>query len=773
MSKVDLNYMKLREELEKREKEYGDGDRVLGMNMLTFPGYISSSRGVMYGAHLKAHLTLNEPDIARVISGNENIVGKHSDGYKKAKSDLQVYARVSKFSHKPKHIYYLFLYDEKKDEYSVIEKKNIEKLTEKFGYGYNTEFIDSLEIGDVVEEGDVFYKSTSYDEFMNYRYGKNVNVLYQINNDTIEDAIRVRKGFAEKFLHTESQKIRVTLNDNDFFCNLYGDNDRYKGFPDLGEEINDSIICCKRRIFNNQVLYDLKKSVSRKINFNSDTPFYVDGGGILEDIDIYCNKPIDDIPDNPLNAQLKFYLKEQEKFYRELYDVTKQIINSGSKVHNDIKFLHKRARNILNPDIKWRDDDSIFSNMIIEFITVNRDVALAEGSKMTGRCGNKGVVSIIVDDEEMPYYFKPDGTKVYADIIVNTLGVVNRLNLSQLHEQSINNITNQLQEQLEFANWTLDEKEYNTFKLIEILSAKEAKALKKYYSRLETKSEKELFFETLVRENISIHMDPLVTDEPIFYKLMKCYKSFDWLQKYRDVYIRKWGRDIKIMTPCIIAPQYYMKLKQTSKKNFSCRSLSSINQSGNPSKSNSAKINQSLYPTTPIRILGEQEVINTTITMPLEDVSDMTRVYRNSLTARRKFGEELVVNLDEMDDFDINKEKDINTNVVILNAYFKAMGIRLSFSDNYYEIHAYDNEQITDYEDIETGEIVIDTEEGIDRYNIRKKLDEYYTNGSGFFIGTEENYQKLLDMEVENYIAARNDEPLPYPNIENNFDGFN
>ena len=159
--------------------------------------------------------------------------------------------------------------------------------------------------------------------------------------------------------------------------------------------------------------------------------------------------------------------------------------------------------------------------------------------------------------------------------------------------------------------------------------------------------------------------------------------------------------------------------------------------------------------------------------MPLEDVSDMTRVYRNSLTARRKFGEELVVNLDEMEDFDINKEKDINTNVVILNAYFKAMGIRLSFSDNYYEIHAYDNEQITDYEDIETGEIVIDTEEGIDRYNIRKKLDEYYTNGSGFFIGTEENYQKLLDMEVENYIAARNDEPLPYPNIENNFDGFN
>lgn len=75
--KVDLNYMKLREELEKREKEYGDGSRVLGMNMLTFPGHISSTRSVMYSAHLKAHLSLDNPDIARVISGNENIVGKY------------------------------------------------------------------------------------------------------------------------------------------------------------------------------------------------------------------------------------------------------------------------------------------------------------------------------------------------------------------------------------------------------------------------------------------------------------------------------------------------------------------------------------------------------------------------------------------------------------------------------------------------------------------------------------------------------------------------
>ena len=122
--------------------------------------------------------------------------------------------------------------------------------------------------------------------------------------------------------------------------------------------------------------------------------------------------------------------------------------------------------------------------------------------------------------------------------------------------------------------------------------------------------------------------------------------------------------------------------------------------------------------------------------------------------------------------FDIDEEKDINTNVVILNAYLKAMGVRLTFSDQYYTINSYDDNEILDYEDEETGEIVVDTEAGIDRYQIRKKIDDYYTNGIGTYIGTEENYEKLLDMEVENYIAARDDEPLPYPDIENTFDGF-
>ena len=55
---------------------------------------------------------------------------------------------------------------------------------------------------------------------------------------------------------------------------------------------------------------------------------------------------------------------------------------------------------------------------------------ISVGDKMAGRHGNKGVVSIIVPEEDMP--FTADGTSV--DIILNPLGVPSRMNLGQLYE---------------------------------------------------------------------------------------------------------------------------------------------------------------------------------------------------------------------------------------------------------------------------------------------------------------------------------------------------
>ena len=60
----------------------------------------------------------------------------------------------------------------------------------------------------------------------------------------------------------------------------------------------------------------------------------------------------------------------------------------------------------------------------------DRKRKLSVGDKMAGRHGNKGVVSKIVPEEDMPYL--PDGRPI--DIILNPLGVPGRMNLGQIME---------------------------------------------------------------------------------------------------------------------------------------------------------------------------------------------------------------------------------------------------------------------------------------------------------------------------------------------------
>ena len=66
--------------------------------------------------------------------------------------------------------------------------------------------------------------------------------------------------------------------------------------------------------------------------------------------------------------------------------------------------------------------------MVKVFVAVKRKIQ--PGDKMAGRHGNKGVVSKIVPQEDMP--FLADGTPV--DIVLNPLGVPSRMNVGQILE---------------------------------------------------------------------------------------------------------------------------------------------------------------------------------------------------------------------------------------------------------------------------------------------------------------------------------------------------
>lgn len=726
----------LKQRLLEKEKEYNFSDEIFGMSSLTNTGYVSSARAIMFTSQLRQFVNLREPEFPKVFTNYENLVGENSTGYFKAKSDLEVVDIVPRFKdgEHDKHMYTLFYYDKKKDRYGLINKQLVEDLTEKFGYMYDNTVMDGKEVGDIIHSGETLYSTPSYDEDMNYGYGKNVRVMYTIENYTIEDAIVVSRSFAESMKSKEIETVTVSLNDNDILCNIYGDSSEYKCFPDIGECVKDQIVCAKRRIHNSQVLFDLKKSNLRKININSDKLFY--NSGKLIDIIIYSNKTLDELEDNVFNRQIIKYLKMQTEYYEGIYRACKKIIKSGSKYSNDISFMYKKACDVLDDECAWREENhSAFSHMVIKF-QFERDSMVSIGSKLSGRYGNKGVTSVIWEDEDMPYL--ENGERV--DCILNALGVVNRLNPAQSYETSINFICNSIRDKLKTIK-KMKDKEALLFDIIGRFNSEECEKLKEYYYELSEIGKQE-FFDDIDDEGIFIHNPPLWEKEPMFNKLRKLYADYPWIKPV-DVYVNRFGRKIKILKPMIIGELYMMKLKQNSKKGFSARSTGALSKRGVPEKSYKSKAHQDLYSTTPIRI-GDDENRNMMIGVPPEIVAKLHLYYRSSVVARKDLAKQLMKKTKGIKSFKKNK-KYANRNSEILGAYLKALGLRINFLDDKMKIDI-DTGRYETF-DKDDGGLFIGTLTEFKDDSIRKDILKEYDSDK-CFVGTREEFNEVIEKEM-------------------------
>jgi DNA-directed RNA polymerase subunit beta len=104
---------------------------------------------------------------------------------------------------------------------------------------------------------------------------------------------------------------------------------------------------------------------------------------------------------------------------REVRDTSLRVPNGGSGIILDVKVFNREDGDELPPGV---------NQLVRVYIVQKRKIS--EGDKMAGRHGNKGVISRILPEEDMPYL--PDGTPV--DIMLNPLGVPSRMNIGQVLE---------------------------------------------------------------------------------------------------------------------------------------------------------------------------------------------------------------------------------------------------------------------------------------------------------------------------------------------------
>lgn len=667
---------------------------LLGISALTNPAYNNSMRTNMFTSHTRQFLTLQNPHFPKVFFGAENVVGEYSDGYCQVHGRKKVYRKVvkydkliekSEFMDSPV-IYDLFLYDEEKDEYSVEHRKPCEDLTEIFGYDYNNEEIDKYEEGDIIEDKTILYKSTSYDESMNYRYGQNVPVMYTLSPTTFEDAAEISDDFAQEFMSSEIEVIEIKLNDNDFLLNMYGEDIKhYQTLPRLGQ-IADGVLAVSRRQFNNQMLFDFKNSNLSNI-IDGDSIYHCSTGSRVLDYTIFCNNP--DMPDTTFNRDILTYLKHQKKYWKEIHDTCKKIRKSGSKYTKEINYLYKRSKEMLDDEnSKWKDGDSEFGNVTI-WALVERKVGCQPGQKLTPRYGNKSVVSVITPKEQMPYYYDENGNKVHAKVLLNLLAIINRTTAYPLFELALTFIENKCARKLRTLK-TRKEQEDLFFEVVSDFDPDFGKETIQIYQKL-SEPEKDDYMDCVVNgsdlydNGIFLRDIPFQEKEPIFYRILRIYQKYDWL-KPDHCYIQKWGREIPILNTYRISEMYFIKLKQTSIKGFSARSMGAINSKGLPERSYKSKSHLEKNSSTPIRF-GEFEMLNMSIGQETDDHAVFQALYRTSVKGRQDLAK---IAMDpEKNDGDIDDSYDSRT-AEIFSVILMSLSLGLKFTDDEKKIKNYD-----------------------------------------------------------------------------------
>ncbi|WP_151901149.1 DNA-directed RNA polymerase subunit beta [Sulfurimonas hydrogeniphila] len=144
-----------------------------------------------------------------------------------------------------------------------------------------------------------------------------------------------------------------------------------------------------------------------------------------------------------MNAIVKSFSQE----IQDEYNKTKSHFQKQKRVFRD---EHEEKLTIL-------EKDDILPNGVVKYVKIYIATKrhLKVGDKMAGRHGNKGIVSIIVPEVDMPYM--EDGRSV--DVCLNPLGVPSRMNIGQILEMHLGMVGRELGDQIQ-AEFDSKQKDY-------------------------------------------------------------------------------------------------------------------------------------------------------------------------------------------------------------------------------------------------------------------------------------------------------------------------
>lgn len=244
-----------------------------------------------------------------------------------------------------------------------------------------------VKVGEKVSKGDILADGYSMDKG-ELALGKNAVVAFMTwNGYNYEDAVIMSERMVKEDVYT-------SIHIEDYFCEV---RDTKNGKEELTRDIPGA---------DNESLRLLDERGIVRI------------GAEVKTGQILVGK-ITPKTNNDLSAAERLLHSIFQDKSKEIKDTSLRVPNGGGGIVERIEYFNAKDGDELANGV---------NELVKVYIVQKRKIS--EGDKMAGRHGNKGVISIILPEEDMPYM--EDGTPV--DILLNPLGVPSRMNIGQVLE---------------------------------------------------------------------------------------------------------------------------------------------------------------------------------------------------------------------------------------------------------------------------------------------------------------------------------------------------
>lgn len=592
---------------------------LLGVNALNpWSRHNSSPRGAMFGGHIAQALVVDGASPPRCMSGVEVEYGKRT--YKVVMPvDAEVIKVIERypsrigggFKENPETV--VIYEDFNTKEVGILRLKRYHSLDRQFGFRYkvNKEAMAKLYPGAHIAKGTVLQDSPAVGDEGEYSYGVVANTAFMSVPAVIEDGVVVRRGFLNEMATTGYEERAVSWGKNMYPVNLYGDENNYKPFPDIGDKVRDDGLIIALRPYDDYLaVTDMTPEALMKPDYYYDTLYYAEPNAKIVDVIVHHDINAQRHPTPVgMETQTERYRLATSIFYESLMEVylnLKGRRKDALKISKEFQRLlvEAQADKALVDDFRSKKKERVtrtyrrnpIDDWRVELIYEYKIIPTI-GFKLTDIHGGKAVIVDVWDDEDMPV----DVEGKRADMIMDSDSTIKRMNLGRMYEQYINatsfTVTRQVRELCERGE---DNKAWEHlmgyYKIISPLI---------YEALSEGVVTPQEHLSKVVEDGIYLY---LPSDNKVSY--MEAVKELK--EKYPTpiepvTYRGRSGNMVTTQMPVLIGSMYIMLLEKTG-AGWSGVSSSKLQHFGIPAKLTNADKHSAPGRASPVRFLGETEV---------------------------------------------------------------------------------------------------------------------------------------------------------------------